>query len=89
MLIPTEADWRDYSLDLDVRCAYESFGCKDLKAACKLFTENSLECGLELRDMPLACFRYCLKAFNSYLYFPLSKNDIMGLKSFVVPWDCE
>lgn len=57
MQIPTEADWRDYSLDLDVRCAYESFGGKDLKAACKLFTENSLERGLELRDMPLACFR--------------------------------
>ena len=56
MQIPTEADWRDHLLDLDVRSAYANFGGKDLKAAYKMFAENSMECVEDLLFMPVVSF---------------------------------
>lgn len=82
MQIPTEADWRDYLLDLDVRCAHNNFGGKDLKAAYTLFAENSLTCFEGLTFMPVVCFRYYIHAAVSYLLSPESKGDYGGANYF-------
>ncbi len=82
MQIPTEADWRDHLLDLDVRSAYANFGGKDLKTAYKMFAENSLDCVEDLLFMPVVCFRYYFHAVVAYLLSPESKGDYDGADRF-------
>ena len=73
MEIPAEADWRDHMLDLDVQWAFKNFGGKDLKAAYKMFAENSLSQFEDLTFMPVVLFSL-LHSGCSFLPFVCRKQ---------------
>lgn len=71
--IPTEADWGDYTADLDQEYAHRVFFGKTVEETRADFRENVIERTDELRFMPAVPFRYY----------------VMGLRDFVLegPFD--
>ena len=64
------------------QCAYKHFGGKDLKAAYKLFAENSLDPAEDLVFMSVVCFRYYFLTGVSYLLSTEIKGDYDGANRF-------
>jgi len=71
--VPTEADWGDYTADLDQEYAHRVFAGKTVDEAQADFRENVIERTDELRFMPAVPFQYY----------------VMGLRDFVLrgPFD--
>lgn len=82
MTIPTEADWRSELWCLDVPNAYEHFFGKSLEDAFSLFVENAFCYQEDIMFMPLACFRYYIHAYTSYLLSAASAGDSDGASCF-------
>lgn len=82
MQMPGKKDWGDNLLDLDVGQAYRHFSGKDMEAAIQLFVEDALTYQEDIMFMPVACFRYYVHAYISYLLSPKSQGNSDGASCF-------
>lgn len=65
--IPTEADWGDYSADLDQNWAHQHYYGKTNEEMREHFSNNPIEGASDLRFMPETPFRYYMLGYRDYV----------------------